>query len=124
MRSACALLLCSGLVVVPARADLPGREDDPVVFRAAELPLGNPNLVPGGLAAFRWRGAWEQIPVQVDERHTATFDQIYDFRFDGGGVETEDYSDPGTFMGADPDPRLDGNDEVVFMAGEAGERPP
>jgi hypothetical protein len=38
------------------------------------------------------------------------------------GATALQYTDPNTFVGPDPDPTLDGNDEAVFMAADAGQR--
>ncbi|MCK5248056.1 hypothetical protein KAR02_14225, partial [Candidatus Bipolaricaulota bacterium] len=42
----------------------------------------------------------------------------------GRNVFGEVYCDPNTFTGPDSDPTLDGNDEIVFMAQDAGDRAP
>ncbi len=98
-------------------ADAPSRADDPVVLTGAELPtlVGSP---PRKLVAFAWRGGWKQVPVQIDERALIDLGSAYDSA--PVGVSQLTYTDPGTFVGADPDPDLDGNDEVALMAGDAG----
>jgi hypothetical protein len=82
---------------------------------------------PDELVAFRWAGAWQQIPLQVDERAVVSFDAVYDGvggswcgASCGGGYTRLDYTDAGTFAGADPDPALDADDEIAFMAADAG----
>ena len=96
-----------------------------------ELPARLVGIAPGDLVAFRWDGAWEQIPVQVDERevmdlnrpYTSTrpscSDPCYDNPPNGGAIHPE-FTDPDTFVGADPDATLDANDEVALMAFDAG----
>ena len=88
-------------------------------------------IAPGDLVAFRWDGAWEQIPVQVDERevmdlnrpYTTTrptcSDPCYSNPPNGGAIHPE-FTDPDTFVGADSDATLDANDEVALMAFDAG----
>ena len=46
-------------------------------------------------------------------------DPCYSNPPNGGAVHPE-YTDPSTFVGADSDPTLDANDEVAFMAADAG----
>jgi hypothetical protein len=94
-----------------------------VVVTGADLP-GLQGVAPGNVVAFRWEtGAWVPIPVQVDERKLVTYDQVYN-----GLVPSllliEAYADAGTYTGADDDPLLDANDEVAWMAHDAGERAP
>ena len=75
--------------------------------------------------AFRYDSGWVQIPVQVDERAVVDFADIYNHL--GGVTESVtalQYTDAGTYTGADPDATLDANDEIVFMAADAGDRPP
>ncbi len=116
------------------------RATDPVVMTGAELPrlLGS---APANLAAYRYkpargrhakRGRWVALPVQADER------AVVDFGAPSGapgvqgtvygtapiGATVLQYTDPNTFVGPDPDPTIDGNDEVVFMAADAGMRAP
>jgi hypothetical protein len=84
----------------------------------------------GRVVAFCWQTGWVQVPVQVDERKLVTFEQVY-----GGhnissllvldaNFSTLAYADPETHTGPDPDPRLDADDELVFMASEAGVHAP
>lgn len=80
-------------------------------------------------------GRWIQVPVQVDER------KVIDFGIDptlkGGkgpgaegtvygsppsGYTALQYTDPNTFVGADSDPSFDADDELTFMAADAGDR--
>jgi len=97
------------------------RPFDPVVLGGDELePLLGKD--PARLAAFRWLdGAWEQVPLQVDQRHTADFRAIYNDSQVGAGNAFLVYSDAGTLAGADPDPLIDADDELVLMARHAGE---
>jgi hypothetical protein len=106
------------LSLSPAFAmDRPG---DPVVLRGEQVPalLGRD---PARVVAFRVADGWEQVPVQIDERKDQDLGLAYGlFEF---GLEIEVYADPGTFVGPDPDPLLDADDELVFMAADTGLRP-
>jgi hypothetical protein len=100
------------------------RPADPVVLTGADagLLLG---VAPGDVVAFRYASGWVQIPLQVDERALVDFADIYDHL--GGVTETVttlQYTDAGTYTGADPDAALDADDEIVFMAGDVGDLPP
>jgi hypothetical protein len=62
----------------------------------------------------------------VDERDVKTFGAVYNNLLPGSynTVSTLQYVDAGTFTGADSDATLDTNDEIVFMANDAGGAPP
>jgi hypothetical protein len=118
MRAA-ALLLLTLLLPLPAHPLPLDRDRDPVVMAGLDLPSFQ-GLPVDRIAAFRYQGGWIQIPVQVDQRHVVDFGVVY-----GGGplgIATLAYSDSGTYTGPDPDPSFDGNDELVVMAGDAGDR--
>ncbi len=80
------------------------------------------------------RGRWTQVPVQVDQRKRADFGEPPDSVTPGqagtvygtapSGYTALQYADPATFVGADPNPRFDGDDELTFMAGDTGSRAP
>jgi hypothetical protein len=122
------------------------RREEPAVIQQA-LPdqtgyaaIGNVNvqvpdrllgIAPDDLVAFRWgEGGWEQIPVQVDEREVMDLNRVYTTSRptcsdpcysnppNGGAIHPE-FTDPGTFVGADSDPTLDSDDEVALMAADA-----
>ena len=100
------------------------RPADPVVLTGAAVPSLT-GIAPGDLVAFRYDSDWQQIPVQVDERDTKYFEDIYQDSepWPGtsiAGVSELVYVDSGTFTGPDSDPTLDANDEIVFMAKDAG----
>jgi hypothetical protein len=87
---------------------------EPVVLTGAQVPALQ-GIAPDRLVAFRFLyGNWVQMPVQVDER------AVLDLSKPKNGAPTGKtalfYTDPNTFTGADPDPMLDANDEIVFMA--------
>jgi hypothetical protein len=80
-------------------------------------------IAPGDLVAFRDTGTgWEQVPVQVDERAMVTMYQIYGQTISHANQTILTYTDPNTFVGADPDATLDANDEIAFMAKDTGGR--
>jgi hypothetical protein len=116
--------LFAGLAVpatAASAAGLPGRAQDPIVLTGAAAP-GLRGAAPGDVVAFAWRGAWKQVPVQVDERLRVDLGKVY-----GGapnGVVIEEYADPGTFTGPDPDPTVDPDDEIALLARDAGDHAP
>lgn len=115
--------------------DTPGtidRDEDPVVVLGAQIPGLDAVDATDVVGFVRHGGAWEQIPVQVDERVVQDFCEIYG---KSSGLWTDEppcrtsaavtalfYADPNTFTGADTDPTFDGDDELVFMARDAGDR--
>ncbi len=105
------------------------RAHDPVVLTGATVP-SLAGVDPNDVVAFKYDGGWQQIPVQVDERDQVEFARVYG-AYDTAtnptgsaqgatGLYAEQYTDPGTFTGADSDPTLDADDEIVFMARDAG----
>jgi hypothetical protein len=120
--------IVSAVCAAPGSAQVPGRDADPVVLKGSSLP-GLTGVAPAAVVAFRWTGsAWDQIPVQVDERAAVAFNRIYDFRtcsFACDFAGTSDvYTDPDTWTGADPNPTLDAGDEVALMAKDSGAEAP
>jgi hypothetical protein len=117
------LPLCLLLASAASHASTLDRDRDPVVLTGAELPslLGLP---PSTVVAFRYQGGWVQIPVQIDERDIATFNQVYGGGYPQGDIDVETYTDPGTYVGADSNPLFDADDELVFMAKDAGAAAP
>jgi hypothetical protein len=114
---ATALTGCNG----DAGTELWLRELEPVVLTGAQLPAFA-GTSPGGIVAFRWnteRSGWEQVPVQVDQRHVEFMTKL---RNGSGtsGPTTLAYSDPSANAGADPVTTFDGDDEVVFMTDDTG----
>ncbi|HNC16418.1 MAG TPA: hypothetical protein PLV77_10990, partial [Solirubrobacterales bacterium] len=132
--AAALLLLAALLFAPPAAAALTARDSDPVVLKGSQA--GNlAGIDPGRLVAFRWTGsAWDQVPLQVDERKTIDMQSLYPWVTGGANqgyvtnylipVNVEVYADPGTRAGADPDATLDPNDEFVFMAFDSGSKAP
>lgn len=109
------------LVAALASSEAPaidiGRARDPVVTTGTSLPafIGTD---PSRIVAFRWESGWVQIPVQVDERDVFDFGTIYGG--DPAGFTLLTYADTSTFTGVDRDPLFDADDELVFMAKDAG----
>ena len=115
--------------------DSPGkitRAEDPVVVLGAQLTALSSVAAEDVVAFRRDGGQWVHIPVQVDERAVKDFCAIYG---KGSGLWTNApacktdavitalfYTDAETFTGPDPDPFVDADDEVVFMARDAGDR--
>ncbi len=106
------------------------RPYDPVVLAGQDVPtlIG---VAPSNIVAFRYDIGWQQIPVQADERDTRDLGNIYNAACPGGsaagqaytppcGVTELVYTDPNTFTGPDSNPSFDSNDEIAFMAKDAG----
>jgi hypothetical protein len=95
-----------------------GRKQDPVVLTGADVPSVQ-NIAPNLLVAFRYsNGTWAQVPVQVDERKPVDLGAVYNQA--PNGVTPLSHADAGTFGGPDVNPNLDPDDEIVFMAKDAG----
>jgi hypothetical protein len=94
------------------------RSRDPVVLTGAEVPSLD-GVSTERVVAFRYDGGWVPVPAQVDERATVDFGTIYNI--DPTGSEILTYADTSTFTGADPVPGIDGDDEIVLRAGDAGD---
>jgi hypothetical protein len=110
----------------------------PVVLTGAQLP-DLAGLAPGTIVAFRHarvgdQPQWTQIPVQIDQRKVVGFGTqpannttagvagtVYGSG--SGAITALQYADPNTFVGADTDTTFDTNDELVFMAADAGGKP-
>jgi hypothetical protein len=120
------ILLFLGIFIFPqihlssAETAILNRPDDPVVLSGSDLPWLT-GLDPDDLVAFRYDSGWQQIPLQVDERDWRDLATIYDTT--AYGVVCLVYTDSSTFTGPDSDPTLDDDDELVFMAGDAGDAP-
>jgi hypothetical protein len=100
------------------------RADDPVVLTGAQVAALS-GVSAGRVVAFRaGGGAWAQVPVQVDEKVATTMTKVYNgltsFYSASTNIPVTLYADPGTFVGADTDPAVDADDEIAFMARDAG----
>lgn len=102
------------------------RPYDPVVLTGDQLtPVIGTD--PTGLVAFRYGGdgQWKQIPLQVDERAKVDYYNIYNKMYSSQRAFVNlVYVDPNTLTGPDTDPKVDADDEVVFIARDAGSKAP
>ena len=97
------------------------RSIDPVVLTGTQLS-DLAGSAPGDVVAFRYdttADAWDQVPVQVDERHIEYLAKLRNGT-GSSGPRTLAYSDPSANAGADPVATFDANDEVAFMADDTG----
>ncbi len=104
-----------------AQASTLDRDLDPIVMVGTDLPTLSGAAV-NRVVAFRYDGGWQQIPVQIDERKVVQYSTVYNVLY-GETFTTTAYTDPNTYCGADTDPTFDGDDELVFMAKDAGDQP-
>jgi hypothetical protein len=88
--------------------------------------MGTLRSLVGTLAtAISW-GEVAEVPVQVDERKDTTMNAVYGLpatqTFYGSSINVpvNAYADPNTFTGPDTNTNLDADDEVAFMARDAG----
>jgi len=104
------------------------RDKDPVVIKGSDLDcmLG---LQPSQIVAFQYNGtSLVQIPVQVDEVVIKDIQTPYGSngclgQSDNGlAWNVPFYADPNTFTGVDTNPLFDNDDELVFMAKDAGSK--
>jgi hypothetical protein len=116
--------------VTPAAAAPLARTADPVVLTGASLPK-YVNGAKGPLVGFRWTGsAWAQIPIQIDERAIVNFGKIYNhvdvvfYGSDPNDFSSLVYTGGNTWTGNDPNAKFDADDELVFMARDAGAQAP
>lgn len=120
----CVSLSCGSAVTLTVNivAHALNRPSDPVILTGADLPsfVGVP---PARIAAFKYSGGWQQIPVQVDERAVVDFSTVYN-GYVSAGVTNLFYTDSNTYTGPDSNTNIDGNDEIVFMASDAGDQAP
>jgi hypothetical protein len=97
------------------------RSLEPVVLTGAQVPaLGG--ALPGDVVAFRWNSElrrWEQVPVQVDQRHVEFLTKMRNGTGTSGPTVLA-YSDPSANAGADPVTTFDADDEIALMASDTG----
>lgn len=141
IRRLLAASLASGLAVTAlAACDTPAtksltRPASPVVLTGGQLNRFA-GVAPDRVVAFKWTGtAWQQVPVQVDQRKVVPFGSAPSsnatpgkagtvYGNGSGGPATTQYADPNTWVGADANPNVDADDELVFMASDAGSSAP
>lgn len=100
------------------RLAAPNREADPIVLTGEAIPALR-GKSPAKIVAFRFDGAWRQIPVQIDERLDADLGRLRG----GAGQKvyvTKVYADPALKTGTDPDATFDADDELVLMYRDTG----
>ena len=100
------------------------------MLTGADIPQLN-NGAKADLVGFRWTGsAWVQLPIQIDERAVVNFGKIYNnpsavfYGSQPGLVNQLVYTSGNTWTGNDPDRKFDSNDELAFMARDAGSLAP
>ncbi|ANM30804.1 hypothetical protein ABI59_16320 [Acidobacteria bacterium Mor1] len=92
-----------------------GRNDEAIVLTGADLPTLQ-GVNPGDIVAFQFNGSWQQVPVQVDERVTVDFGQIYND--DPVGASALVYTDTDTYTGADTNATFDADDELALRVSD------
>ena len=104
------------------------RDSDPVVIKGGAVPC-MAGVAPASIVAFKFSGtSWIQIPVQIDEVVIKDIKAPYGPNTCLGQSDQNIawnipfYADANTFTGADTDPLFDNDDELVFMAKDAGSR--
>ena len=105
------------------------RPDDPVILAGSQLGPRLLGTAVDRVVAFRWTGgAFDAVPVQVDERVEVAFSEVRRlYRADLESVTSLLYVDQQTGATGtefDDDPTLDPNDQVVLMARDAGQLKP
>lgn len=122
-----------------AYGPLLSRVDGVVVLTGAQANVAGLGLEPDRAVAYRWDGAgnqWVQVPVQIDERAVVDFGNQPGNNSTPGtvgtvygssgtsGVTATVYTDANTWVGADSDPTIDADDEIVVLARDAGPQAP
>ncbi|MBK5272719.1 MAG: hypothetical protein JJE22_17100, partial [Bacteroidia bacterium] len=104
------------------------REAYPVILKGSSIPC-MAGTAPTSIVAFKFSGTnWIQIPVQIDEVVIKDIKAPYGPNNCLGQSDqniawnVSFYADANTFTGADTDPLFDNDDELVFMAKDAGSR--
>lgn len=110
----------------PVSAAALTRPADPVVLTGAKLPTFV-NVGRARIVGFRWNGSsWRQVPIQIDERAVVNFGKIYNnpaavfYGSKPADVNQLVYTSPLTWTGDDPNVLFDSDDELAFMARDAG----
>jgi hypothetical protein len=113
--------LVAGTVVgiAPVGAATLDRPADPVVLKGAQLSKLS-TATPAQILGFAWTGtAWKQIPIQVDERAMVNLGTVYHGGF-ATNVSVPAYTSTKTWAGRDANKKFDADDELAFMARDAG----
>jgi hypothetical protein len=77
--------------------------------------------LPADIVAYRFaQGAWQAVAVQVDEKVELDLAKVRKWAYNSAGrVRDTVYADASTWTGADPDPLVDADDEIVLLARDA-----
>jgi hypothetical protein len=95
-----------------------GRDSEPIVLKGTDVPMFVTLPLWAIKAYYSEDGVLYEIPLQIDEMAEIDFGTIYNT--DPTGFTILTYTDTTTFTGPDPDTLLDWDDELVFMARDAG----
>jgi hypothetical protein len=114
-------------IPVSAQTSTLNRPNDPVVITGAQLPSFS-SLTINQIVGFKFvNGAWLQIPIQVDEKALLDIVKPYGplatqagYPPSASNPKITFYCDANTYTGADPIITFDTDDELVFMAKDAG----
>ena len=114
----------------PVSASPLARQSDPVVLTGTNLPA-LVNSARNSIVGFRWNGsAWVQLPIQIDERAVVNFGKIYNdpsatfYGVKPAAMSALVYTSSATWTGKDPNTKFDSDDELAFMARDAGVQHP
>jgi hypothetical protein len=126
-RSALTAILLASSSVAFSQSSTLNRPKDPVILSGSQL-TSFAGLNPRQIVGFKFEnGNWMQIPVQVDERASLDIVTPYGPLAIAAGYPPSlsnptitFYCDSATYTGADPITTFDSDDELVFMAKDAG----
>lgn len=100
------------------------RPEDPVVLTGSQLPA----LIGVGvdrIFGYRYSGAgFRPKPIQIDERALVRYNKVYGGCYTYSQASFLAYTDEDTYTGGDPLPNFDADDELVFLARDAGGKAP
>lgn len=122
-----AIAILAACLHVSAQTSTLNRPNDPVVITGAQLPVFSSTL-PTLIRGFKFEnGSWVQIPIQIDERALLDIVTPYGSLAASTGYAPSAsnpkilfYCDSKTNIGVDANPNFDSDDELVFMAKDAG----
>jgi len=105
------------------------RRTEPVIMQGSDLPSELIGLSVNDIVGFKYEDdTWQQIPIQIDEMALMNVSVPYGQELPLSAASTPSdqeqlfYTDSNTYTGADPDPNFDIDDQLVFMAKDAGEQ--
>jgi len=114
-------------IELKAQVSTLNRPNDPVVLSGSQLTAFS-NLTASQIVGFKFvNGSWTQIPIQVDEKELMDIMAPYGPNANSGNYVPSPsnpkitfYCDSTTYTGADSNATFDSDDELVFMAKDAG----